>query len=395
MKISIITPTYNSEKTLRDTLESVLSQTYKDIEHIIIDGQSKDSTVEIIKEYEKKYDGKLKYVSEKDKGLYDAMNKGIQMATGDIIGILNSDDMYAKDNVLQTIADKFKESNCDGTYANLIFMDEETMSKPQRVWKSAKGKLKNGWHPAHPTLYLKKEVYDKIGLFDLQYRIVADYDFMIRMMKDESIKLEYINEVLIHMRTGGTSTAGLKGYTKNLKESHKALVNNKIKHPYLVDLKRIIKTIFQMIIGVYKKYEEILNYLIMGGLATVVNLVVKWGMLYTFLDPTNGVHIQISVIVSWIAACIFAYFTNRIIVFKSKSKNIFKEFIVFLGARFFTLFLEMLIMYIFVTLLKLDSDLWVFVWTIVAQVVVIVLNYVFSKLFIFKNKEKKENRINN
>ena len=388
MKISIITPTYNSEKTLRDTLESVLSQTYTDIEHIIVDGLSKDSTVEIIKEYEKKYDGRLKYVSEKDKGLYDAMNKGIQMASGDIIGILNSDDMYASNDVLQTIADKFNETNCDGTYSNLIFMDEETMSKPQRVWKSAKGKMKNGWHPAHPTLYLKKEVYDKIGLFDLQYRIVADYDFMIRMMKDESIKLEYIDKVLIHMRAGGTSTAGLKGYTKNLKESHKALVNNKIKHPYIVDFKRIVKTIFQMIIGLYKKYEEVLNYLIMGGLATVVNLVVKWGMLYTFLNPTDGLHIQIAVIVSWIAACIFAYFTNRIIVFKSKSKNIFKEFIVFLGARIFTLLLEMLIMYIFVTLLKLDSDLWVFIWTIIAQIVVIVLNYVFSKLFIFKNKKK-------
>ena len=309
------------------------------------------------------------------------------MASGDVIGILNSDDMYANNNVLQTIVNKFKESNCDGTYSNLIFMDEKTMTKPQRVWKSAKGKIKNGWHPAHPTLYLKKEVYDKIGLFDLQYRIVADYDFMLRMMKDENIKLEYIDEVLIHMRAGGTSTDGLKGYTKNLKESHKALVNNKIKNPYIVDFKRIIKTLFQMIIGIYKKYEEILNYLIMGGLATVVNLVVKWGMLYTFLDASNGFHVQIAVVVSWIAACVFAYITNRIIVFKSKSKNILKEFIAFLGARIFTLVLEMLIMYVFVTLLKLDTDLWVFIWTIVAQIVVIVLNYVFSKLFIFKNKK--------
>lgn len=387
MKISIITATYNSEKTLKDTLESVLNQTYTDYEHIIVDGLSKDSTMQIVKEYESKYNGKLRYISEKDTGIYDAMNKGIKMATGDIVGLLNSDDMYANNSVLQKIVDKFKEADCDGTYGNLIFMDEETMSKPQRIWKSAKGKLKNGWHPAHPTLYLKKEVYDKIGQFDLQYRIVADYDFMIRMMMDKDIKLEYIDEVLVHMRTGGASTDGIKGYIKNLKESHKALVNNKVKHPYLVDFKRIIKTLFQMVMGIYKKYEEILNYLIMGFLATIVSLAVKWGMLYTFLNPEDGMHVQIAVVASWLIACTFAYITNRIFVFKSKSKKILKEFITFMGARVFTLLIEMLIMYIFVTLLQMNSDFWVFIWTIVAQIFVIILNYIFSKLFIFKNKK--------
>lgn len=246
MKISIITATYNSEKTLKDTLESVLNQTYQDYEHIIIDGISKDNTMKIVKEYEKRYNGRLKYISEKDTGLYDAMNKGIKMATGDVIGILNSDDKYANENVLQTIVDKFKETNCDGTYANLIFMDEETMTKPKRIWKSPCGKLEDGWHPAHPTLHLKREVYDKIGLFNLKYRIVADYDFMIRMMKDKSIKLEYIDKYIVYMRIGGTSTAGLKGYAKNLKEAHQTLKENKVKHPILVDMKRILKTIRQM-----------------------------------------------------------------------------------------------------------------------------------------------------
>lgn len=246
MKISIITATYNSEKTLKDTLESVLSQTYKDYEHIIIDGMSKDNTMKIVKGYEEKYNGKLKYISEKDTGLYDAMNKGIKMATGDVIGILNSDDKYANENVLQMIADKFEKTNCDGTYANLIFMDEETMSIPKRIWKSPCGKLEDGWHPAHPTLYLKKEVYEKIGLFNLKYRIVADYDFMIRMMKEKTIKLEYIDEYIVHMRIGGTSTAGIKGYAKNLKEAHQALKENKIKHPIVIDIKRIIKTLKEM-----------------------------------------------------------------------------------------------------------------------------------------------------
>jgi len=247
MKISIITVTYNSSKTLKDTLESVLKQTYKDYEHIIVDGLSKDNTMEIVKEYEKRYDGKLKYISEKDSGIYDAMNKGIKMATGDVIGILNSDDIYANENVLQKIAHTFKKEQCDGTYANLIFMDEETMSKPQRIWKSPKGKLENGWHPAHPTLYLKKEVYDKIGVFNLEYRIVADYDFMLRMMLNKQINLKYIDEYLIYMRVGGTSTAGLKGYIKNLKEAHNALIKNNVKYPYIVNIKRIIKTVNQML----------------------------------------------------------------------------------------------------------------------------------------------------
>lgn len=134
-----------------------------------------------------------------------------------------------------------------GTYANLIFMDEETMSKPQRVWNSPKGKLENGWHPAHPTLYLKKSVYDKIGFFNLNYRIAADYDFMIRVMKDKTIKLEFIDDYIVYMRTGGTSTAGIKGYMKNLKEANLVLKSNKIKHPYIVNFKRILKTIKEMI----------------------------------------------------------------------------------------------------------------------------------------------------
>ena len=248
MKISIITATYNSENTLKDTLESVLKQTYADYEHIIIDGASKDETMEIVKSYEEKYKGRLRYISEKDKGLYDAMNRGIQMATGDIIGILNSDDIYAHENVLSKIAETFTKTNCDATYANLVFMDYETMSKVQRVWKSKEGKLEDGWHPAHPTLYLKKEVYEKIGLFNLEYKIVADYDFMIRMLEDKEIKLSYIDDTIVHMRVGGVSTDGIKGYYKNLKEAHKALVKNKLPHPYYIDFRRCIKTIKEMLI---------------------------------------------------------------------------------------------------------------------------------------------------
>lgn len=140
------------------------------------------------------------------------------------------------------------------------------------------------------------------------------------------------------------------------------------------------------IVDLYKKYEEIINYLIVGVLTTVVSLVVKWGLLFTILDPKNSLQLQVAVVISWIAAVVFAYITNRIFVFKSKSKKILKEITSFFGARLLTLVLEMFIMWFFVTFLKLNSDLWVLMWTMVAQILVIIFNYIFSKLFVFKNK---------
>lgn len=140
------------------------------------------------------------------------------------------------------------------------------------------------------------------------------------------------------------------------------------------------------IINLYKKYEEIINYLIVGVLTTIVSLVVKWGLLFTVLDPKNSVQLQVAVVISWIAAVVFAYITNRIFVFKSKSKKILKEITSFFGSRLLTLGLEMLIMWFFVTFLKLNSDLWVLIWTMVAQILVIIFNYIFSKLFVFKKK---------
>ncbi len=253
MKVSIITATYNSAKTLKNTLDSVLKQTYQNYEHIIIDGLSKDETLQIVKEYEPKYEGKLRYISEKDTGLYDAMNKGIKMATGDIIGILNSDDIYANEFVLEKIVHTFQQTNCDGTYADLLFMDRKTMSIPRRIWKSKKGKWEYGWHPAHPTLYLKKQVYDQIGLFHLKYKIVADYDFMLRIWKNKKIRLEYIEEYMIYMRTGGISTAGLKGYSKNLIEAQQVLKENQMQHPSIVNAFRIGRTIKQFVLAKFSK----------------------------------------------------------------------------------------------------------------------------------------------
>lgn len=239
----MITVCYNSESTIRDTIESVLAQSYINYEYLIIDGKSKDNTLKIVKEYEKKFDGRLKYISEKDKGLYDAMNKGIKMASGDIIGIINSDDVIASKDVFQTVIDRFNEAKCDGVYSNLLIKDEK-LDKIVRRFNNGNGNYKLGWYPPHPTLYLKKEVYDKYGIFDINYRIAADYDFMVRIMKGGA-KLEYVDSNFTYMRAGGKSTDGLKGYWKSFKESYNVLKKNKIKVPLLVNILRTFKVVFQ------------------------------------------------------------------------------------------------------------------------------------------------------
>lgn len=235
-KISIITVSYNSEKTIKDTIESVLKQDYDNYEYLIIDGKSKDNTMKIVKNYEKRFNGKLKYISEKDKGLYDAMNKGIKMATGDIIGIINSDDILANDHVFSDVINNIQ--NNDGVYSNLLMLDEN-LDKPYRLLKYGQVKKKCGWHPPHPTLYLKKEVYDKYGYFNDSLKISADLDFMLKIIYG-GVKLKLVNDYFVYMRAGGASTGGLKGYYKNFKESLKVLKNNHVKFPLCSNIIRTI-----------------------------------------------------------------------------------------------------------------------------------------------------------
>ncbi len=243
MKITLITVCYNSEKTIKDTLESVLKQTYENYEYLIIDGKSKDNTLKIVENYKKKFEGKMHIVSEKDKGLYDAMNKGVHLATGDIIGILNSDDVLANENVFQKIMERFQNTNCDAVYGDLLFKDEN-LENPTRNFIAHKYTKHFGWHPPHPTLYLKKEIYKEVGDFNIDYRICADLDFMIRIIKKD-YKIEYIKEYIVVMRSGGISTDGLKGYAKNFKEANIVLKNNKVKGYFFINCFRIIKTISQ------------------------------------------------------------------------------------------------------------------------------------------------------
>ena len=253
MKITIITTSYNSEKTIEDTILSVLSQDYEDFEHIVVDGNSKDNTMGIVKKYEKEYRGRLKYISEPDKGIYDALNKGIQMSTGDVIGFLNSDDKYAKKDVLSIVSNGFNDNSVDGVYANLYYMDSETMTKIYRKWISGTGKVSRGWIPAHPTLYLRRGVYDRFGPFKLKYKVVSDYDYMVRLGLAKDVKLSYINDFLILMRYGGVSNNGLSGYWYNFKESYRILKDNHVRFPLAICCIRSIKTIIQILSGKFQK----------------------------------------------------------------------------------------------------------------------------------------------
>lgn len=248
MKISIVTPTFNSEKTIEDTIKSILAQDFREFEHIIIDNRSSDKTLEIIKKYEKAYKGRLTIVSEKDKGLFDAMNKGVKKSSGDIIGILNSDDALKDKHVLTKIYNVFKEKKCDIVFGDLVFTEND-LKKLNRVWKAKIGNIKLGWIPPHPTLYLSKKVYEKIGYFDLKYKRTSDLDFMYRVFSDKSFKIQYIPEILVLMRAGGESTDGLTGYYKNFKESLKIYRNHNVKCALLVNIGRTMKIIFQMILA--------------------------------------------------------------------------------------------------------------------------------------------------
>jgi glycosyltransferase len=210
LKISLITAAYNSVRTLPDTLSSVLAQTAGGFEHILVDGGSSDGTVELIRNFEPKAEEKnigCQWVSEPDNGIYDAMNKGLRMATGKVIGLINSDDRLAGPGVLSKVATAFQDPAVDAVYGDLLYVDAVDPSRVRRVWRSGDfsvGKLRRGWHPAHPTLYLRRSVYEKYGLFDLDYASAADVEFMMRIFS-KGIRSVYLPEVLVRMRTGGIS----------------------------------------------------------------------------------------------------------------------------------------------------------------------------------------------
>lgn len=224
MKITIVTTTYNSASTLRDTMESVLAQTHKDIEYWVIDGCSKDGTLDLIKEYEHRFCGKMKWISEPDNGLYDALNKGISRATGDVVGILNSDDFYTSPTVLEQVAAGFSD-DVDAVYGDIHFVRPSDLDKCVRYYSSKLFRpwaLRFGFMPAHPSFYVRREVYERCGGYALDYKLAADYDMMVRLLYKEKIRCRYLSVDMVTMRTGGMSTKNVRNRLLLTKEDVKA-----------------------------------------------------------------------------------------------------------------------------------------------------------------------------
>jgi glycosyltransferase involved in cell wall biosynthesis len=224
MKVSIITPTLNSAKFIRDCIESVKNQSYSDIEHIIVDGGSVDSTLEIVKEYEGSYN--LRVINQKDNGIYDALNKGIENASGEIIAILHSDDLYQNNEVIEKVVEIFRTQKVDSCYGDLYYVKKDDINKVVRYWKAGgckKDKFRHGFMPPHPSFFVKKEVYEKYGLFDTSYKISGDYELMVRFLYKNSISCYYISEVLVKMRIGGKSNKDLKHILIKMKEDYRVI----------------------------------------------------------------------------------------------------------------------------------------------------------------------------
>lgn len=250
MNVSIITVTYNSERTVRDTITSVLSQNFDDIEYIVIDGNSEDSTLDIINEYKDHFKNRLLLISEKDKGIYDAMNKGISMASGDIIGILNSDDFYIDNHIISEIIHVFEETSCDAVCGNLYFVNFEKTDKIVRSWKGSayeNGAFARGWHPAHPTFFLKRECYKKFGLYDIKFDISADFELMLRMIEKHKIKIEYLDRFFVKMRTGGESTGSLIRIFQGNINVMRAFKKNRIPVSYFYPVKRLVPKFIEIV----------------------------------------------------------------------------------------------------------------------------------------------------
>lgn len=247
MKISLITVTLNSGETLRSTIISVLSQTYSDIEYIIVDGLSSDCSLDLIKEYQPMFRGRLHWISEKDEGLYDAMNKGLIMATGEVVGFLNSDDLFSENTAIEKVMKCFMENTmADCVYADLYYVARNNVGRIVRHWVTGEQKLfKEGWHPAHPTFYVKKEVYLKQNMFDLSFKLAADFEWMLRLVEKAHITMVYLKEPLVYMRLGGLTNNSIRNIYRANKECFRAFKKNNIEVSPLYFYYRLLPKIKQ------------------------------------------------------------------------------------------------------------------------------------------------------
>jgi glycosyltransferase len=285
MKVSLITVSYNSARTIRDTLVSVQKQTYKDIEYIVVDGNSTDGTVEIVKQYldsskdvsqdalqdsakdvsqdasqdasqDSSKDASqdsakgvvTKFLCERDKGIYDAMNKGLALATGDIIGVLNSDDFYCSNDVIENVVRAFEENETDCLYGDLNYVDPIDTSKIFRKWRSGSYSKENflkGWMPPHPTFFVKKSCYENFGTFETQFKSAADYELMLRFLFKESCSAQHLPKVMIHMRAGGVSNVSFKNRLRANREDRLAWKINGLKPKWFTLLRKPLSKLKQ------------------------------------------------------------------------------------------------------------------------------------------------------
>lgn len=261
MKISIITVCYNSEKTIARTIESVLSQKNVELEYLLIDGESKDGTVGIIRKYAEE-NPCIHFISERDKGIYDAMNKGIALATGDVIGILNSDDFYASEDSLFFVQESFENSKADMVYGNLLYVKN---GKPYRYWKSGRARtFKFGWMPPHPSFFVKSEIYKKYGEFRLDCGVNADYELMLRFFEKEKLSSAWIDKIITCMEAGGASNSGIKSRVVSCVNDSLAWKKNGLKYSKLTIFLKKIRKIPQFI-GAKVNMKKFSNITVLGG----------------------------------------------------------------------------------------------------------------------------------
>lgn len=249
MKISLITVTYNSEKYLEHCLMSVIKQTYKDIEHIIVDGNSTDNTLSIIERYSSHISH---WISEKDRGMYDAINKGMKLATGDVIGVLNSDDVLASSDVISEIAKCFVKNKVESLYGDLEYVDQHDDEKVLRFWKGLDYKRKRfkfGWMPAHPTFYFKRELFERFGGYESHYFTSADYELMARYLFLNKVSSVYLPKLIVRMRKGGASNSSLPRRLRANRRDYLAMKKNKISFPFIISILKPVRKIPQ-----YKPY---------------------------------------------------------------------------------------------------------------------------------------------
>ena len=257
MKISIITVCYNSSQTISRTIESVLAQKDVQLEYLIIDGASKDNTVQIAESYREQFAQKgvfYRIVSEPDQDIYDAMNKGVRTASGDIIGILNSDDRYASDDVLSTVTDVFWKSQSESLYGNLLYIKDE---KPYRYWRSGKfHTFKHGWMPPHPAFFVTKDAYQKYGLYRLDCGVNADYEFMLRLLEKEKATTCWVDKTFVYMAAGGTSDNGINSRIQGVVDNKIAWKVNGMKPPFYTVYWKKIRKIPQFLTAKFVKMEK-------------------------------------------------------------------------------------------------------------------------------------------